>query len=87
MDVPPPPYQLTTEVCSGATRRCAGGDVACYRQAEKDGYVRVSLYGFCRQDQIHTIPLPAGAALLVVLLAVIGFVLWRWLRASRSRAA
>jgi hypothetical protein len=83
MDVPPPPYQLTTEVCSGPTRRCGGGDLACYQQAEKDGYVRVSLYGFCRQDQIHTVPRPAGAALLVGLVVVAGVALW-WVRRLRA---
>ena len=84
MDEPPPWYEPTHEVCSGETRRCGGGDMACHHQAEKDGYVAVSLYEFCRQEEVHTIPRPAGAALLVSLCAVIGVVLWR-LRRARSR--
>ena len=87
MDVPPPPYQLTTEVCSGPTRRCGGGDVACYQRAEKDGYVRVSIYDFCRADDIHTVPRPAGVVLALVFLAVLGCALWLGLRAVRRRKA
>jgi hypothetical protein len=60
---------------------CRGGDAACHQQAEKDGYVAVSLYAFCRREEVHTVPRPAGAALLVALLAVVGVVLWRVRRA------
>jgi hypothetical protein len=85
MDVPPPLYELTTEACSGPTRRCGGGDVACYQQAEKDGYVRVSLYAFCRRDEIHTVPRPLGTALLLGLFAAVGVAVWLRLRGGRSR--
>jgi hypothetical protein len=57
------------------------GDAACHQQAEKDGYVAVSLYAFCRREEVHTVPRPAGAALLVALLTVVGVVLWRVRRA------
>jgi hypothetical protein len=81
MDVAPPWYELSHEVCAGEVRRCGGGDAACRQQAEKDGYVAVSLYAFCRREEVHTVPRPAGAALLVALLAVVGVVLWRVRRA------
>jgi hypothetical protein len=84
MDIPPPWYELSHEVCSGEMRRCGGGDAACHQQAEKDGYVAVSLYAFCRREEVHTAPRPAGAALLVGLLAVISVALWR-ARRARSR--
>ena len=83
MDVPPPWYELRHEVCSGETRRCGGGDTVCHQQAQRDGYVAVSLYEFCRREEIHTIPRPAGVALLVGLLAVVGVALWR-VRRTRS---
>jgi hypothetical protein len=84
MDVTPPWYELSHEVCSGETRRCGGGDAVCHQQAEKDGYVAVSLYAFCRREEVYTVPRPAGAALLVALLAVVGVVLWRVRRARAS---
>ena len=68
MDVTPEPYELTTEVCSGPTRSCRGGDVRCVQQAQKDGYVAVRLYEFCRQDEIHTVPRPTGVVLALALL-------------------
>jgi len=81
MDVPPPWYELSHEVCSGETRRCGGGDRACHQQAAADGYVSVSLYELCRREEIHAVPRPAGAALLLGLLAAVGVVLWRVRRA------
>jgi hypothetical protein len=51
MDVAPPWYELSHEVCAGETRGCSGGDAACRQQAEKDGYVAVSLYSFCRREE------------------------------------
>jgi hypothetical protein len=58
--------------------------MACRQQAQKDGYVAVSLYSFCRREEVHTVPRPAGAALLVALLAVVGVALWRVCRARPS---
>jgi len=84
MDVAPPWYELSHEVCSGETRRCGGGETACVQQAEKDGYVAVSIYSFCRREEVHTVPRPAGAALLVGLLAAISVALRR-VRRARSR--
>lgn len=83
MDVAPPWYTLTAETCSGDTRSCAGGDTACREQARTEGYVAVSNYAFCRRQEVHTIPQPAGAALLVGVLAAISVVLWR-VRRARS---
>jgi hypothetical protein len=87
MDVPPPPYQLTEEVCSGPTRHCSGGDVRCVQQAQKDGYVGVRLYEFCKSDDIHTVPRPTGVVLALSLLAVLGCAVWLGLRAVRRRKA
>jgi hypothetical protein len=84
MDEPPPRYELSHDVCSGETRRCGGGDTACYQQAEKDGYVAVSIYSFCRREEVHTVPRPAGAAVLVGLLAAVSIILWRLRRARPS---
>jgi hypothetical protein len=83
MDVPPPWYELSHDVCFGETRRCGGGDAACRQQVQKDGYIAVSLYSFCRKEEVHTVPRPAGAALLVGFLAVVAVALWRQ---RRSRA-
>ncbi len=82
VDVPPPWYELSAETCTGDARRCGGGDVACRRQAEKDGYVAVSLYEFCRKDDVHTIPRPAGVVVLLGLLALGGAAV----RRARRRA-
>jgi hypothetical protein len=82
MDVAPPWHTLTAEVCSGETRRCPGGDTVCRQQAAKDGYVPVSLHELCRRDEVHTVPRPAGAALLVGLLLALGLVLWRLRRGA-----
>ena len=81
MDVPPPWYELTHDICAGETRSCAGGDTACHQQAVRDGYVGVSIYSFCRREEVHTVPRPGGAALLFALLAAIGIALWRGRRA------
>jgi hypothetical protein len=86
MDEPPPWHELSRRICYGETRRCGGGDAACRREAENDGYVSVSLYDFCRREEIHTVPRPASAALLVGLLAVISVVLWRVRRLRRVRS-
>ena len=77
MDVAPPWYSMSAETCSGEARHCAGGDTACRQQAQGDGYVAISTYALCRREEIHTIPRPAGAALLVSLLATVSVVLWR----------
>jgi hypothetical protein len=84
MDEPPPPYELSHEVCWGETRECGRGDMACSQKAEKDGYVAVSRSSFCRREEVHTVPRPAGAALLIALLAAGGVVLWRVRRARAS---
>ena len=83
MDVAPPWYTLSAEVCSGETRLCAGGDAACRQQAGRDGYVAVSLYAFCRREEVRTVPRPAGAVLLLGLLALVAVVLRR-VRRARS---
>ncbi len=84
MDVSPPWYTPTSETCLGETLRCGGGDQACHRQAEHDGYVAVSLYTFCRREDVRTVPRPAGAALLVGFLVLVSIALWR-VRRARSR--
>lgn len=66
MDVPPPWYTATGEACSGETRRCGGGDAACRAQAEREGYVAISNYSFCRQDEVHTVPTMNAVVLGVV---------------------
>jgi hypothetical protein len=84
MDVPPPWYTVAGETCSGETRRCGGGDVACREQAERDGYVAISNYSFCRRDEVHTVPtMNAVVVLVLCAAAVAAVVVRRRLRARR----
>ncbi len=84
MDVAPPWYELSHALCSGERRLCGGGDTACRQKAEKDGYVAISPYAFCRQEEVYTIPRPAGAFLFVGVVAALAVVVRR-LRRARSR--
>ena len=83
MDVAPPWYTPTAQVCLGETRSCSGGDTACQQQAARDGYVGISLYHFCRRDEVHSVPTAGGAVLAIGLLAALSVVLWR-VRRGRS---
>ena len=65
MDVAPPWTTMTGKTCAGETRRCGGGDATCYAKAERDGYVAISNYSFCKRDEVHTVP--TGSGLFVVL--------------------
>lgn len=86
MDVAPPWYELSHEVCSGETRGCSGGDVACREQAAKDGYVAVSNYSFCRREEVHTMPRPAGWVALLGLAVAVGLMVWKRTRAKMEQA-
>ncbi len=84
MDVAPPWYELSGQTCSGATRGCSGGDVACREQAEKDGYVAVSNYSFCRRDEVRTVPSTGGFLLMALVLVVAGGAVIGWRRRKRA---
>ncbi|MFS8068939.1 MAG: hypothetical protein ACMG6S_21470 [Byssovorax sp.] len=85
MDIPPPWYQLSNQGCSGTTRSCSGGDQACREQAEKDGYVAVSTYSFCRRDEVRTEPSVNGLVFLVATLAIVaGAAVVGWKRRRRA---
>jgi hypothetical protein len=84
VDVSPPWYTPTAQVCLGETRSCEGGDTACHQQAVRDGYVGISIYRYCRRDDVHTVPRPAGAVLAIGLLAALSVVLWRVRRGRPS---
>ena len=88
MDVPPPWYTVTGEACSGETRSCGGGDAACRAQAEHDGYVAISNYSFCRQDEVHTVPTMTAVVVVVVVIGALGAVLFRgWARREAPRGS
>ncbi len=84
MDVAPPWYDDWERTsCGGESRRCGGGDKACAEAAEKEGYVRVSLYTFCRKESVHSEPGVATymtASVVTVVALVLGFVFSRRVR-------
>jgi hypothetical protein len=85
MDIAPPWYELGRRGCSGETRGCSGGDEACHAQAEKDGYVAISLYSFCRRDQVRTEPTASGVMLIAALgVVAAGGALVAWKRRKRA---
>jgi hypothetical protein len=84
MDVAPPWYELTHQGCSGETRGCSGGDMACRDQAAKDGYVAVSLYSFCRRDEVRTEPRAGGLLLMALLVIAAGGGAVAWRRRQRA---
>jgi hypothetical protein len=86
MDVAPPWYTVSGETCSGETRRCGGGDAACQAQAERDGYVPISIYSFCKRDEVRTVPTLNAVVMLALCLAVLAAaVLALTRRARRTR--
>ena len=84
MDVAPPWYELTHPGCSGATRGCSGGDAACRDQAVKDGYVAVSLYSYCRRDEVRTEPRLGGLLVMAALVVAGGGAMVAWRRRRRA---
>lgn len=86
MDVPPPWYEDWERTdCKAEVRRCSGGDKACADAAERDGYVRTSLYSFCPKDALRHAPGTATwvfGSLLAAVVLVLGF---RFSRAVRAR--
>jgi hypothetical protein len=88
MDVLPLPFEQLTETrCSGRMRRCAGGDKACRKSATDDGYVAISTYLYCREEDVHTDLTRDGIILIVVLLAAVvagAWFAWRKVRRARS---
>jgi hypothetical protein len=71
VDVPPPWYTVAGDTCSGETRSCGGGDDVCRTQAERDGYVAISNYSFCRRAEVHSVPTASGVLLIIVCVGVI----------------
>lgn len=84
MDIAPPWYELSHQGCSGETRGCSGGDGACHDQAAKDGYVAISLYSFCRRDQVRTEPRLGGLLLMAALILAAGGAVMAWKRRKRA---
>ena len=84
MDIAPPWYELSQAGCGGETRRCAGGDQACHADAEKDGYVAISTYSFCRRDEVRTEPRLGGFLLMAALVVAAGGAAMVWKRRKRT---
>jgi hypothetical protein len=70
-DVAPPITQLTETACRGETRRCRPTDVGCIERAKSDGFERVSLYTFCRSEDVTTELTGSGRVALGVALGLV----------------
>jgi hypothetical protein len=85
MDVAPEWHEDWTRTdCAGQTRRCAGGDKACAEEAQRDGYVFISLYSLCKKEEVVHSPgtaayasIGVGGALVIAAGVVIAL---RWRR-------